>query len=106
MEEEPGGAVALDIRLDEELRALGDLRELVHRLQLLRKEAGFEVTDRIAIGYTGELGEIFSRFPERVKEEVLAKELGEGELPEADHSAELEVHGKKGKVWLKRLKER
>ena len=106
VEEEPGGAVALDIRLDEELRALGDLRELVHRLQLLRKEAGFEVTDRIAIGYTGELREIFSRFPERVKEEVLAKELREGELPEADHSAELEVHGKKGKVWLKRLKER
>ncbi len=106
VEEEPGGAVALDIRLDEELRALGDLRELVHRLQLLRKEAGFEVTDRIAIGYTGEIGAIFARFPERVKEEVLARELREGELPEADHSAELEVHGKKGRVWLKRLKER
>jgi len=106
VEEEPGGAVALDIRLDEELRALGDLRELVHRLQLLRKEAGFEVTDRIAIGYTGEIGEIFARFPERVKEEVLARELRAAELPEAEYSAELEVHGKKGRVWLKRLKER
>ena len=106
VEEEPRGAVALDIRLDEELRALGDLRELVHRLQLLRKEAGFEVTDRIAIGYTGEIGEIFARFPERVKEEVLARELRAAELPEAEYSAELEVHGKKGRVWLKRLKER
>jgi len=106
VEEEPGGAVALDIRLDEELRALGDLRELAHRLQLLRKEAGFEVTDRIAIGYTGEIGEIFARFPERVKEEVLARELRAAELPEAEYSAELEVHGKKGRVWLKRLKER
>jgi isoleucyl-tRNA synthetase len=106
VEEEPGGAVALNIRLDEELRALGDLRELVHRLQLLRKEAGFEVTDRIAIGYTGEIGEIFARFPERVKEEVLARELRAAELPEAEYSAELAVHGKKGRVWLKRLKER
>jgi isoleucyl-tRNA synthetase len=102
VEEEPRGAVALDIRLDEELRALGDLRELVHRLQLLRKEAGFEVTDRIAIGYTGEIGEIFRRFPEKIMEEVLALELIPGELSPAEHSAELEIHGKRGRVWLRR----
>ncbi len=102
VEEDPTGAVALDIRLDAELKALGDLRELVHRLQLLRKEAGFEVTDRISVGYAGELAEIFRRFPEKIREEVLAKELGEGPLPEAEHMAELEVHGKRGRVWLRR----
>ncbi|MFN3346455.1 MAG: DUF5915 domain-containing protein, partial [Candidatus Bipolaricaulaceae bacterium] len=97
------GAVALDIRLDEELRALGDLRELLHRLQLLRKEAGFEVTDRIVVGYSGELAGVFARFPEKIKEEVLAVDLVFGGLDEGEHVAELEVHGKKGRVWLKRV---
>jgi isoleucyl-tRNA synthetase len=102
IEEDPTGAVALDIRVDEELRALGDLRELVHRIQLLRKEAGFAVTDRIIVGYEGELGEIFRRFPEKIMEEVLALELIPGELSLAEHSAELEIHGKRGRVWLRR----
>ena len=102
IEEDPTGAVALDIRVDEELRALGDLRELVHRIQLLRKEAGFAVTDRIIVGYEGELGEIFRRFPEKIMEEVLALELIPGELSPAEHSAELEIHGKRGRVWLRR----
>ncbi|MEN3010309.1 MAG: isoleucine--tRNA ligase [Candidatus Bipolaricaulaceae bacterium] len=103
VEEDAGGAVALDTRLDEELRVLGDLRELVHRLQLLRKEAGFEVTDRIAVGYEGELAAVFARFPERIKEEVLAVDLVAGALAGAEHEAELEVHGKRGRVWLKRV---
>ncbi|MDD5453185.1 MAG: DUF5915 domain-containing protein, partial [Candidatus Bipolaricaulis sp.] len=98
----PEGAVALDLRVDETLRAEGDLRELVHRLQLARKEAGFLVTDRIEIGYDGELGEIFRRFADRIRDEVLAVAVREGALPDAEHEAELEVHGRAGQVWLKR----
>ncbi len=101
--EEREGAVALDLRIDDELRAEGDLRELVHRLQLLRKEAGFEVTDRIALGYAGDLGELFHRFGDRIRDEVLAVELLPGSLDGADHGAELEVHGRSGRVWLKRV---
>jgi len=104
VEEDVTGAVALDTRLDEELRALGDLRELVHRLQLLRKEAGFEVTDRIIVGYEGALSAVFARFPEKIKEEVLAVELIPGEVAEAEHVADLEVHEKTGRVWLKRVR--
>ncbi|MCS7240089.1 MAG: isoleucine--tRNA ligase [Candidatus Bipolaricaulota bacterium] len=102
LEEDVGGAVALDVQLDEELQVLGDLRELVHRIQLLRKEAGFEVTDRILVGYAGELGRIFRRFPQKIQEEVLARGLVEGEIPDAEYTAELEVHGKRGRVWLRR----
>lgn len=102
IEEDPSGAVALDIRLDADLQALGDLRELVHRLQLLRKEAGFEVTDRIVVGYAGALAEVFHRFPEKIQEEVLARQLVEGAIPEAEYAAELEIHGKRGQVWLRR----
>lgn len=96
------GAVALDLRLSEELKAHGDRRELTHRLQLARKEAGFEVTDRIAVGYTGSLGAIFRRFPDEIRDEVLAVTLREGELADAEHVVDLEIHGQPGRVWLKR----
>ena len=119
--EEAGVAVALDTRLDEELRAEGDLRELIHRIQLARKEAGFEVTDRIELGYEGEIAEIFGRFPERIKEEVLAVSLVEGAIPDPEYTVEFsgeegnrrrdererlstKIHGKSGRIYLRRVK--
>jgi len=41
--------VALDVTIDDELRQEGIARELVNRIQNLRKDSGFEVTDRIDI---------------------------------------------------------
>lgn len=41
--------VALDITINEDLKKEGIARELVNRIQNLRKESGFEVTDRIDI---------------------------------------------------------
>ncbi len=98
----PDGAVALDLRLDDALKAEGDLRELVHRLQLARKEAGFVVTDRIEVGFAGALGEVFRWSADRIGDEVLAVSVREGELAGAEYEAELEVHGRTGRVWLKR----
>lgn len=46
---EDGVTVALDITLDDELRAEGTARELVNRIQNIRKSSGLEVTDRISI---------------------------------------------------------
>ncbi|MEK9504541.1 isoleucine--tRNA ligase [Gaopeijia maritima] len=45
--------VALDPALDDELRAEGLARELVNRIQRLRKDTGLEVTDRIRLGIFG-----------------------------------------------------
>jgi isoleucyl-tRNA synthetase len=50
---EGGFAVALDPRLDDELVAEGVARELVNRVQRLRKDAGLEVTDRIELVVDG-----------------------------------------------------
>ena len=44
-----GITVALDVTIDEELRKEGIARELVNRIQNIRKESGYEVTDRIDI---------------------------------------------------------
>jgi isoleucyl-tRNA synthetase len=41
--------VALDVTISEELRKEGIARELVNRIQNLRKDSGFEVTDRIDV---------------------------------------------------------
>jgi len=46
---EGGVTVALDVTLDEELKAEGLARELVNRVQNLRKDAGLEITDRIRL---------------------------------------------------------
>ena len=46
---EGGLVVALDITINEELRREGIARELVNRIQKLRKEIGLQVTDRIEI---------------------------------------------------------
>jgi isoleucyl-tRNA synthetase len=46
---EAGVTVALDVTLDEALRQEGIARELVNRIQNLRKDTGLEVTDRISV---------------------------------------------------------
>jgi isoleucyl-tRNA synthetase len=46
---ENGLTVALDITLTEELKSEGIARELVNRVQNLRKDSGFEVTDKITL---------------------------------------------------------
>ena len=54
---EDGLTVALDLALDEELELEGRARELIHRVNTMRKEAGLEITDRIVLTLPGELAE-------------------------------------------------
>jgi isoleucyl-tRNA synthetase len=55
---EGGYTAALDPTLDEELKAEGSARELVNRIQRLRKDSGLAITDRIRLGVYG---------PERIR---------------------------------------
>ena len=48
--------VALDTTVDDELAAEGLAREVAHRLQALRKAAGYEISDRIAVAMAGSTG--------------------------------------------------
>jgi isoleucyl-tRNA synthetase len=69
--------VALDIEITEELAQEGIAREVVNRLQNARKDAGFEVTDRVVISYCG--SETITRgiraFSHYIAEEVLANQI-------------------------------
>ncbi len=70
--------VALDTELTDELRTEGLAREFVNRIQNMRKDAGFEVTDRIRIFYKSDdilLKRALVDFQEYVKTETLAAEL-------------------------------
>ncbi len=73
---EDGVTVALDITISEELRLEGIARELVNRIQNLRKDSGFNVTDRINITLQNQpdLEKAVATFGEYIKAEV----LGEG----------------------------
>ncbi|MFL5898509.1 MAG: isoleucine--tRNA ligase [Solirubrobacterales bacterium] len=54
VEAEAGHAVALQLELDDELRREGLAREIVHAVQNARRDAGLEITDRIALTLTGD----------------------------------------------------
>jgi isoleucyl-tRNA synthetase len=69
--------VALDIHVSPELKLEGIARELINRIQNLRKESGFEVTDKIelTIGNHPELAEALVKFGDYICAQTLAQEL-------------------------------
>ena len=74
---EGGLTVALDSTITEELRQEGIARELVNRVQNLRKDSGLEVTDRIQLTLesTAEIQSAIAQNQEYVCNEVLATEI-------------------------------
>jgi isoleucyl-tRNA synthetase len=73
--------VVLNTQLTRELIDEGYLRELLSKIQTMRKEADFEITDNINVYYVGNdtIQSIFNRFDAFIKKEVLAKEIIEGQ---------------------------
>ena len=69
--------VALDITITDELRSEGVARELVKRIQGLRKESGFEITDRIRVQltHTPETDQAVAAFGTYITKQVQADEL-------------------------------
>ena len=69
--------VALDTRLNESLLHEGLAREFINRLQNLRKQSGFEVTDKIILYLTPDktLDKVFVNHLDYIKNEVLAKDI-------------------------------
>ena len=87
-----GLTVALDIQLDDDLIDEGVAREMINRIQNLRKDAGFEVTDKIIL-YLSEdvaLVRVFEKHQAYIQQEtlttkiVMKKDLINGEIIEFD----------------------
>jgi len=88
--EDYGYLAALATTLTPELVREGLAREFVRRVQTLRKEADFDISDRIAVTYqaTGILGEAVRSFAEVIQRETLADSLVEGAPRAGAHSGE------------------
>jgi isoleucyl-tRNA synthetase len=101
---EGGVVAALDPTLDDELRTEGMARELVNRIQRLRKEAGLEITDRIrlAVDGPGAVASAAAAWGAFIAGETLAVSLEVGaEAVEAlEHALEDDVDGLKVRVAL------
>ncbi len=90
--------VALDTSIDEELAAEGLAREVAHRLQAMRKAAGYEISDRIRVSVSGDADAVARLAPHRdwLADEVLAAELDivpGAALDEADRRETAELDG-------------
>ncbi len=72
-----GITVALDITISPELKQEGIARELVNRIQNIRKDSGFEVTDKIKVQIqrSGELEQAIKNNESYIKDETLTEEL-------------------------------
>ena len=90
--------IALDVELTDELRKEGLARELVNRIQNLRKAAGFEVTDRIevVIAPNTALQDALERFGSYVCAQTLARDI----RFEADPAGAVEVEWEDGTLAI------
>jgi isoleucyl-tRNA synthetase len=92
---EGGVTVALDTELTPELVAEGLAREVVRRVQTLRKDAGFQLDDRIVTTYEtdDELSTVVADWADYIQAETLSDELLSGPPREGAHSERYTVEG-------------
>jgi isoleucyl-tRNA synthetase len=88
--------IALDITITEELKQEGVARELINRIQNLRKSSGFDVTDKIDVciyadgEYGAEISDSLANFAEYVAAQTLALSVNAASLAEAGDAPEVE----------------
>ena len=98
-----GVTVALNTTLTEELVMEGIERELVSKVQAMRKEADFQITDRISIYYIAEGKAKAALETAAFKEDVLAVCVSEGAPAEANITKEVDINGEKVTLTLVKI---
>jgi isoleucyl-tRNA synthetase len=93
--------ISLDLEITEELKMEGQAREIIRSIQEMRKEAGYEIDNRIEVGYVGMEG-VFNNFGSLIAKEVLATELKTGILDNFDLEKEINIEDAGIKIYLKR----
>ena len=95
--------VVLDTELTDKLIEEGYVRELVSKIQNLRKEAGFEVQDYIEVYYGGnaKVEKIIADNADEIASEVLAKKVENGKG--TGFEKEIDVNGEKITIAVNKL---
>jgi len=101
---ENGITVAMDITISPELRQEGIAREIVNRIQNFRKDAGFEVTDKInvSIDTNEEISAAIEANKSYIAAEVLADAINVGSIEGTEFLADIESEGDT-KVGLRKV---
>ena len=102
--EDKGVTVVLDTNLTPELIREGYAREVISKLQTMRKEADFEVTDRIDARWQGdaELSEALEANREMIQKATLALSLEAGAAEDGWVSKEWDINGKQAVLSIKK----
>jgi isoleucyl-tRNA synthetase len=105
--QEQGLTVALDTTISEELRREGQAREVVSRIQSLRKESGFDVADRIRIEYSaeGDLADAIERHAGWIRNETLALEFDATPAPKGEGVATYTVSDHEVTLGVRRMED-
>lgn len=92
--------VALDITMTQVLLDEGNARELINRIQKIRKDSGLELTDRIAVQIEAfePLQLAVSHFNQYIASEILADEIRF--VPQIDEGVEIEINDSRLKVFI------
>jgi len=102
-----GISVAVDSTLTPELRAEGLAREIVRRVQDMRKKAGFNIEDRITTYYqageSGSLGEVLNTWKAYICAETLTVELNNAQPPEGAYVETHQIEGEALTLGVKQV---
>jgi isoleucyl-tRNA synthetase len=103
--DDAGYMVGLDTAISPELADEGLARELVHRIQNLRKAAGFHISDRIVTYYQGpeRIRRVLARHGDYVRQETLSRELIDGPPPDGSHAEEQRIDGQAVTLAVRRV---
>jgi isoleucyl-tRNA synthetase len=102
LSEDEGWAVALDLEIDDALRAEGFARELVRALNDLRKERGFEIADRVAVrlAVPSEARVLVEQHADWIAGEVLATRFELDDVADGDDATAIDVDGRQLRAQL------
>ena len=94
--------VVLDTNLTPELIEEGFVREIISKVQTMRKEAGFEVTDHITVYEDGndKIKEIMTKYADEIKNDVLADDMRVD--AEGGYSKEWDINGEKVRLGVEK----
>ena len=98
--------VAIDVVITPELQSEGLAREIVRRIQAMRKNADFNIEDRIKTYYKADedITNVFTSWSEYIKAETLTTDLRNEDPPENGYTEEQKINGKKVIIGITRTK--
>ncbi len=101
MGEVDGIKIALDTKITPALKLEGQAREIIRFIQQMRKEADYQLDDRIEVAYQG-LDKVFEKFGDLISHETLAKNLSSRPLNGFDLEKEIEIDKTIVKLQIRR----